>query len=292
MKVLGIDPGTAACGYGIVHVRGGRVTALASGCWTTGARERPEDVDPSVRERLLNGWDAISLTENRAAADEAEFALVREETGVSESVLSKQVKLLDEAGQRGGVVVHELALGVRGERPENITYPGVAEPLQQVWIAVRASLVRKDKNLLSLRSLVRQAHRLVQMLEELIARRREGGQVQLGQGEVRVERDRLREVREGIGAPQLFGQVASLKELRPCLLGGGRHRNLPSARRGRRNGLAHGRRDLAILREGGGDDPVGVEERVDEVTFLSRLDQALAPTSSWCDRCRPAAPPR
>jgi DNA-binding MarR family transcriptional regulator len=32
------------------------------------------------------------------AADEAEFALVREETGVSESVLSKQVKLLDEAG--------------------------------------------------------------------------------------------------------------------------------------------------------------------------------------------------
>ena len=32
------------------------------------------------------------------ATDEAEFALVREETGVSESVLSKQVKLLEEAG--------------------------------------------------------------------------------------------------------------------------------------------------------------------------------------------------
>ena len=30
-------------------------------------------------------------------------------------------------------------LGVRGERPENITYPGVAEPLQQVWIALRAN---------------------------------------------------------------------------------------------------------------------------------------------------------
>src|SRR6202167_6366325 len=29
-------------------------------------------------------------------------------------------------------------LGVRGERPENVTYPGVAEPLQQVWIAPRA----------------------------------------------------------------------------------------------------------------------------------------------------------
>ena len=30
-------------------------------------------------------------------------------------------------------------LGVRGERPENIAYPGAAEPLQQVWIALRAN---------------------------------------------------------------------------------------------------------------------------------------------------------
>jgi Rrf2 family protein len=30
-------------------------------------------------------------------------------------------------------------VGVRGERPENITYPGAAEPLQQVWIALRAN---------------------------------------------------------------------------------------------------------------------------------------------------------
>ena len=30
-------------------------------------------------------------------------------------------------------------LGVRGERPENVSYPGVAGPLQQVWIALRAN---------------------------------------------------------------------------------------------------------------------------------------------------------
>src|SRR6201994_4374072 len=30
-------------------------------------------------------------------------------------------------------------LGVRGERPENVTYPGAAGPLQQVWIALRAN---------------------------------------------------------------------------------------------------------------------------------------------------------
>jgi Rrf2 family protein len=30
-------------------------------------------------------------------------------------------------------------LGVRGERPENLSYRGAAEPLQRVWIALRAN---------------------------------------------------------------------------------------------------------------------------------------------------------
>jgi Rrf2 family protein len=30
-------------------------------------------------------------------------------------------------------------VGVRGERPENVAYPGAAEPLQRVWIALRAN---------------------------------------------------------------------------------------------------------------------------------------------------------
>src|ERR1700723_1409658 len=30
-------------------------------------------------------------------------------------------------------------LGVRGECPENVSYPGAAEPLQRVWIALRAN---------------------------------------------------------------------------------------------------------------------------------------------------------
>ena len=36
-------------------------------------------------------------------------------------------------------VIDGQLLGVRGERPENISYPGVAEPLRQVWIALRAN---------------------------------------------------------------------------------------------------------------------------------------------------------
>jgi crossover junction endodeoxyribonuclease RuvC len=74
VKVLGIDPGTAACGYGIVHVRGGRVTALASGCWTTSARERPE-----LRLRVIfegvqgliaaHAPDAVAIEESYVGAD-------------------------------------------------------------------------------------------------------------------------------------------------------------------------------------------------------------------------------
>jgi Rrf2 family protein len=30
-------------------------------------------------------------------------------------------------------------VGVRGERPENVSYPGAAAPLQRVWIALRAN---------------------------------------------------------------------------------------------------------------------------------------------------------
>jgi crossover junction endodeoxyribonuclease RuvC len=42
VKVLGIDPGTAACGYGLIHESGGRLRAIDHGYWRTGAGERPE----------------------------------------------------------------------------------------------------------------------------------------------------------------------------------------------------------------------------------------------------------
>ncbi len=42
MTVLGIDPGTAACGFGVVQRAGSRVAALEYGWWATPAGERPE----------------------------------------------------------------------------------------------------------------------------------------------------------------------------------------------------------------------------------------------------------
>ena len=53
MKVIGIDPGTASCGYGIVHERDGRLRAIDHGWWKTPAGERPE-------LRLKTIFDAVA----------------------------------------------------------------------------------------------------------------------------------------------------------------------------------------------------------------------------------------
>lgn len=47
---------------------------------------------------------------------------------------AKEISLADIIRAIDGQLV-----GVRGERPENIEYPGAAAPLQRVWIALRAN---------------------------------------------------------------------------------------------------------------------------------------------------------
>jgi crossover junction endodeoxyribonuclease RuvC len=42
VRVLGIDPGTAACGYGVVDSRAGRVRAVDHGWWKTSPSDPPE----------------------------------------------------------------------------------------------------------------------------------------------------------------------------------------------------------------------------------------------------------
>ncbi|HZQ65149.1 MAG TPA: crossover junction endodeoxyribonuclease RuvC [Gaiellaceae bacterium] len=74
MRVLGIDPGTAACGYAIVHESDGRLRALAHGAWRTGARERPElrlkTIFVNVQELLVEFEpDAVALEESFVGAD-------------------------------------------------------------------------------------------------------------------------------------------------------------------------------------------------------------------------------
>ena len=74
MKVLGIDPGTAACGYGIVQESGGRIRAIDHGWWQTPAGERPELRLKTIFERVqeliaAHAPDAVALEESFVGAN-------------------------------------------------------------------------------------------------------------------------------------------------------------------------------------------------------------------------------
>lgn len=74
MRVLGIDPGTAACGYGIVHEDHGRLRAVDFGWWQTSA-----GAPPALRLRTIfdgvhglieeHAPDAVALEESFVGVD-------------------------------------------------------------------------------------------------------------------------------------------------------------------------------------------------------------------------------
>ena len=74
MKVLGIDPGTAACGYGIVHDDHGRLRAEDFGWWRTSPGEplplRLRTIFEGVRDLIdRHAPDAVALEESFVGAD-------------------------------------------------------------------------------------------------------------------------------------------------------------------------------------------------------------------------------
>jgi crossover junction endodeoxyribonuclease RuvC len=74
VKVLGIDPGTAACGYGIVHESGGRLRATCHGWWRTSPRDRLEarllTIFTGVQALIAeHDPDAVALEESYVGAD-------------------------------------------------------------------------------------------------------------------------------------------------------------------------------------------------------------------------------
>jgi crossover junction endodeoxyribonuclease RuvC len=97
VKVLGIDPGTAACGYGIVQGNGGRLQAVEFGWWPTPARERPE-------LRLKRIHDAVADLIDRHEPDAA---------ALEESFVGADARIALSVGQaRGAVLVAAAAAGV------------------------------------------------------------------------------------------------------------------------------------------------------------------------------------
>jgi crossover junction endodeoxyribonuclease RuvC len=97
VKVLGIDPGTAACGYGIVQESAGQVRALDYGWWKTPASDRPE-------ARLKTIFDAVSALIHQASPDAV---------ALEESFVGVDARTALSVGQaRGAVLVAAAVAGV------------------------------------------------------------------------------------------------------------------------------------------------------------------------------------
>jgi crossover junction endodeoxyribonuclease RuvC len=97
VKVLGIDPGTAACGYGIVLESGGRLRALDHGWWRTPAGQRPE-------LRLKTIFDGVAELIDRHVPDAAVL---------EESFVGADARIALSVGQaRGAVLVACARAGV------------------------------------------------------------------------------------------------------------------------------------------------------------------------------------
>jgi crossover junction endodeoxyribonuclease RuvC len=87
VRVLGIDPGTAACGYGIVRERNGRLKLVDHGWWKTPSRTRTElrlkTIFDGVSE-LIEEFepDAVALEESFVGVDARTALSVGQARGV------------------------------------------------------------------------------------------------------------------------------------------------------------------------------------------------------------------
>jgi crossover junction endodeoxyribonuclease RuvC len=70
MRVVGVDPGLAACGYAVVDADGSKAVALAYGCWQTQAGMR---VELRLRELYLALADLLGQYKPDAVALEESF---------------------------------------------------------------------------------------------------------------------------------------------------------------------------------------------------------------------------
>jgi len=95
VKVLGIDPGTAACGYGIVQENGGRLQAVEYGTWRTPSRER-------IELRLKTIFDGVDGLIARHAPDAAVL---------EESFVGADARIALSVGQARGAVLVACARG-------------------------------------------------------------------------------------------------------------------------------------------------------------------------------------
>jgi crossover junction endodeoxyribonuclease RuvC len=132
VKVLGIDPGTAACGYGIVQESDGRVRALDYGWWKTGASDRPE-------ARLKTIFEAVTALIEQEAPDAV---------ALEESFVGVDARTALSVGQARGAVL--VAAALAGVECAEYSPSRVKQAVCGYGRAEKAQVQRMVKTILSL----------------------------------------------------------------------------------------------------------------------------------------------
>ena len=135
MKVIGIDPGTAACGYGIVHGSGGRLRAIDHGWWSTPAGERPE-----LRLKTIFDGVAALITEHAPDA-----------VALEESFVGADARIALSVGQARGAVL--VAAALAGLQCTEYPPARVKQAVCGYGRADKAQVQRMVKTILSLQAL-------------------------------------------------------------------------------------------------------------------------------------------
>jgi crossover junction endodeoxyribonuclease RuvC len=132
VKVLGIDPGTAACGYGIVQGSGGRLRAVTHGWWQTPAREPPQ-------RRLKTIFDSVVALIGAHAPDAAVL---------EESYVGADARTALSVGQARGAIL--VACAVAGVECAEVPPARVKQAVCGYGRAEKAQVQRMVKTILAL----------------------------------------------------------------------------------------------------------------------------------------------
>lgn len=133
MRILGIDPGTATIGYGVIEERGGQVEVVTYGVITT----RPEDGDIAHRLQLIH----VALREliEKIHPDAA---------AVEDLYFGRNVTTAVKVGQARGVIL--LALANAGVPIAEYSPPKIKEAVSGYGNASKQQVQFMIQNLLDL----------------------------------------------------------------------------------------------------------------------------------------------
>lgn len=132
MRILGLDPGTATTGYGIIDVVNGRLTAVTYGVIRTSAR----DAAPQRLQIIYNELNAL-LDEYRP-----------ESAGVEEVFFGRNITTAISVGQARGVLL--LALANAGISIGEYSPPKIKDSVAGYGNADKAQVQLMVRNLLEL----------------------------------------------------------------------------------------------------------------------------------------------